>query len=114
MAVGLNVCGFADHKKTVGGHLSVGGSCVCHCGPVVLATVLAMMVVLFNEFGGVFVPCASLCERVVPVLLCTVIECMLAQHNLLPATVSEAFCFRDQQVKLACDGGCVRSVLYTG
>ena len=55
----------------------MGGSCVCHCGPVVLATVLAMMIVLFNEFGGVVVPCASLSGHVAPVLLCTVIECML-------------------------------------
>ena len=57
---------------------------------------------------------ASLCEHVAPVLLCTVIECMLAQHNLLLATVSVAVCFRNQQVKLACDGNCVRSFLYTG
>ena len=90
---------------------------MCHRGPVMLVADLAMMAVLFNDFGGVFFPCASLCEHVrscSPVLLCTVIECRLALHKLLPASVSEVFCFWIQQVKLACDGGCVRSVLSMG
>ena len=91
--------------------MSVGGYSVCHCGLVVLATDLAMLTVVFNEFGGVFAPGVSLCVHVNPVLLCMVIECMLAQHNFFPVTVSVAVCFGNQQVKLACDGECVRSDL---
>ena len=81
--------------------MCVGGSCECHGG----------LIVVFNEFGGVFAPGVSLCVNVGPVLLCMVIGCMLAQHNILPTTVSVAVCFGHQQVKLACDGVCVRSEL---
>ena len=83
--------------------MCVGGSSVCHGGPVVLATDFAMLIVVFNEFGGVFAPGVYLCVNVGPVLFCMVIGCMLAQHNILPTTVSVAVCFGNQQVKLACE-----------
>ena len=44
--------------------MCVGGSCVCHGGPVVLAAVFAMLIVVFYEFGGVFTPGVWSCSFV--------------------------------------------------